>query len=709
MVKKTKIAAATILCSMFAVQSVFSQTPQMPFPMQGKFQLQGTMTPPTRPQDNLNQDVRQRYQAYKDRFLVNDLARGYSYIRATGTGNAGSALTISEAHGYGMKIFVLMAGHDPEAKAIFDRMNNFRKAHRSRINPRLMAWFVTSVGSVPSTGNSATDGDLDIAYALLLAHTQWGSQAYLDEAREIINALRSHCMHPAPNIRPKLGDWHSYNWTAGAPGTDSRIESRSSDWRPSHFRAFARASVQAADRDFWNSAADAVYTLIQQSSNANTGLMPDFVSGNPAKAEASPSVSGEHNMQHYSFNACRVPWFLALDYAHYGSAQAKAQIDRISNWLRTATNQSPENNAIKPGYQLNGTALNPNANWLPLPFAAPFASGMMANSANRDYLTRLYTLINGATGANIPSYDVAIQLLNMILISGNWWAPGATGGGGGGDDDCAVSLELVNWEWTEDWFTTGERGSVVVEQKTPTLKARMTLGEVVGTSYPWLLLGAYYEEGFFNDLKRLKIRYRADRAVIVSINSKYETILNPGDRPTPISYQAELPASPNQWNTAELSLSMFEVPRYLWDTAWGGTFKGPIYLNEVPKNMIVSGVVFSHENYGQVVNLEVAEILACGISGGGPTSINTPKTANRTANTGISIARNSVNFNIPSEKAISVGIYDVRGRLLHSRDITLNSGMASMAIPAELSGKQMLIVNVKGQNGLNVSRRMLVK
>jgi len=704
LIKTKTITAAAIMCTALAVQSAFAQTPQMPFPMRGKFNLQGTMTGPNRTPELLDQDVRNRYNSYKSTFLVNHPGGQYSYIRATGTGNAQNALTISEAHGYGMKIFALMAGHDPEAKAIFDRMNNFRRDHRSRINQRLMAWYVTTVGQVPAQGNSATDGDLDIAYALLLAHTQWGDEAYLTQARDIIGALRSHCMHPAPNIRPKLGDWHSYNWSGGTPGTDPDIESRSSDWRPSHFRAFARASVSTADRDFWNNAANAVYTLLQQSSHSSTGLMPDFVSGNPARAEPSPKVSGEHNMQHYSFNACRVPWFLALDYAHYGSAQAKTQADRISTWLRNATNQNPGNNAIKPGYQLNGTALNPNAQWVPLPFAAPFASGMMTNSANQSYLTSLYTIINGTTSPQ--SYDVAIQLLNMILISGNWWAPGATGGGGGDDLDCSVSLELVGWEWTGDWFTDGLRGNVIIEQEKPTVKARMVLGEVIGVSYPWLMLAAYFEEGFFSNLKQLEIRYRADRDIIVSINSKYEAVFPWGN--TPVSYQAELKASPNpnEWVTVKLPLGMFEVPRWMWDEEWGGTFKGPVYLNDVPKNMITAGVVFSHENYEQTVNLEIAEIWACGVSGG--TSI-IPRTNRSPAIAGISIVNRNLNMSIPSERAVTVNITDVRGRLLFSKDVTLNSGVASLAIPTVLLGNQTLIVNIKGQNGLNVSRKMLLK
>ncbi|WP_449437807.1 glycosyl hydrolase family 8 [Pedobacter steynii] len=54
-------------------------------------------------------------------------------------------------------------------------------------------------GKVVSVGRScATDGDMDIAYALLLADKQWGSSGkinYKAEAISIINALKASIIH----------------------------------------------------------------------------------------------------------------------------------------------------------------------------------------------------------------------------------------------------------------------------------------------------------------------------------------------------------------------------------------------------------------------------------------------------------------------------------------------------------------------------------
>lgn len=81
--------------------------------------------------------------------------------------NSATAVTVSEAHGYGMLITVSMADYDKDAKSIFDGMYRYYRAHLSSIGPNLMAWQQEDNGSVivDTTGSdSATDGDMDIAY-----------------------------------------------------------------------------------------------------------------------------------------------------------------------------------------------------------------------------------------------------------------------------------------------------------------------------------------------------------------------------------------------------------------------------------------------------------------------------------------------------------------------------------------------------------------
>ena len=79
----------------------------------------GSITPSHVSQPALDQAVRDFYDAWKARFLEQTCGAGRYVVEAkTQSGN----LTVSEAHGYGMMLTALMAGHDPDARAIFDGM-----------------------------------------------------------------------------------------------------------------------------------------------------------------------------------------------------------------------------------------------------------------------------------------------------------------------------------------------------------------------------------------------------------------------------------------------------------------------------------------------------------------------------------------------------------------------------------------------------------
>ncbi len=90
-----------------------------------------------------------------------------------------------------MIITVLMAGYDSNAQkksmTVYLKQQELLKVLKI---PNLMGWVVAdSKKKHKVIFDSATDGDLDIAYSLLLAHKQWGSNGtvnYLKEAQDMI-------------------------------------------------------------------------------------------------------------------------------------------------------------------------------------------------------------------------------------------------------------------------------------------------------------------------------------------------------------------------------------------------------------------------------------------------------------------------------------------------------------------------------------------
>jgi endo-1,4-beta-D-glucanase Y len=105
--------------------------------------------------------------------------------------------------GYGMVIFPIMSKFDSTAKDHFTSIYNYIKSYPSIYNSNLMAWqqIKDSKGNIVNSEaetSSATDGDMDISYGLLLAHKLWGENDkinYKDEAVKRINALINSCVN----------------------------------------------------------------------------------------------------------------------------------------------------------------------------------------------------------------------------------------------------------------------------------------------------------------------------------------------------------------------------------------------------------------------------------------------------------------------------------------------------------------------------------
>ncbi len=354
---------------------------------------------------DLNEDTTAFYRYYQERYFrpsKGGTPGGGYYIDRPDNYQGGTYKTISEAHGYGMIILALMAGHDPEARTRFDGFCNFFDHHRSRGNGQLMSWVVPE-DEGPAAHDSATDGDMDIAYALLLAHDQWGSDGgidYLGKARTLIGAgLKASNL--GPGHRTLLGDWDK-----------NGLNTRSSDWMTGHFQAFHQATGDPT----WLQVRATAYGLIADITRSHaplTGLMPDFVVGDPPRPAPADFLERPQDGA-YSWNACRVPLRLAADLAHTGSNEARASLLKISRWLREATGGNPE--AIQAGYALDGTPLSPKASSA---FTAPFLAGCMADPDAGEYLAVGWKLL-GRPGSY---YADALTMLSMLLLSGNWWAP----------------------------------------------------------------------------------------------------------------------------------------------------------------------------------------------------------------------------------------------------------------------------------------------
>jgi endo-1,4-beta-D-glucanase Y len=389
---------------------------RLPFPQHVKYAT-GSIKPNHLTQQQLDKQVTTFYTQWKSRYVKSSCTPGENYIWFERPGNK---QCVSEGQGYGMMITALMAGFDPSAKATFDGLYRYYKSHPAKAGQHLMAWAQTR-DCKNTDHSSATDGDMDIAYALLLANKQWGflsgskvggsgSINYLHEARLLLADIMRY------EINPKT---YTILISNGAEyDSDDYYDTRSSDFMPSHLRAFRAATKD----ERWDKVLNNTYSLfigMQNKYSPEAGLIPDFIQSvnhNPRPAKAHYLESKYDGA--YNYNACRVPWRIGVDYLLYGDARAKTITGKINLWLRETTKGNPDN--ISAGYSLEGNDL-PQRYFEALSFIGPFTVSAMTDSKNQQWLNSVYYYLLHFKLKDYDYYDNSIKMMDMIIISGNYW------------------------------------------------------------------------------------------------------------------------------------------------------------------------------------------------------------------------------------------------------------------------------------------------
>ena len=360
---------------------------------------------PTAPQAMLDAAVASYYDKWKTKHLGTGC--GGSYLKA-GSSFGGSVLTVSQLHGFGMLATVILAGHDPAAQATFDGMVRVRAMFKSGKNPGLMAREVLTNCRPMANPESQTDGDLDMAMALLMADKQWGSAGavnYLQEAATIIAALKQSAVN-LTNRLPLIGDW--------VVATDPKFwwGLRTADFMPNHFRHFGVVT----NDPIWNQSVESGYGVIaeiQRDNSPMTGLLPDFIqntNNNPTPAPANWSAGGQANDGSYAYEACRVPLRLALDFIGSGGteARAKAALAKINTWLKMDTGNNPA--LIVDGYRLAGTRFGNGGSFA---FEGPLGVASMIDVANQAWLDTIWQ--RAASGD--PNDDAYADITRRVIDS----------------------------------------------------------------------------------------------------------------------------------------------------------------------------------------------------------------------------------------------------------------------------------------------------
>jgi endo-1,4-beta-D-glucanase Y len=375
------------------------------------------------------------YKRWKKDYLIDNDCNGSAYIFSYS--GKKTEHCVSEAMGYGMIIVALMAQRDdPDSKQLFDRLYFYVKRHPSVIDSEkyrkknyqkkaelvdsaLMAWEQKKICDT-SKETSATDADMDIAYALLLADAQWGSNGevnYLNESKIMLEDIIKRDINPVHKTL-MLGNSIEF----GEYGSWDSCVIRTSDFMPSHFREFESKYPTQDWAEILKKNYE-LYNRIQVKFSPNYYLFPDFVDcGNDRLMK--PKKEVEIRKYDFSFydNACRVPWRIGLDFILAGDFRAKNIIEKFNDGMISLCKGDPRE--IHPGYPLNGD-LKQSIKIDPTRFSyyGPFAVSAMIDKKYQPWLDNLWKIVSkeNPDDAVVEYYDRTIQLISLIIISGNYW------------------------------------------------------------------------------------------------------------------------------------------------------------------------------------------------------------------------------------------------------------------------------------------------
>ncbi|HEU0080633.1 MAG TPA: glycosyl hydrolase family 8 [Candidatus Paceibacterota bacterium] len=236
-------------------------------------------------------------------------------------------ITTSEGQSY-----TLLRAAWMDDKDTFDSSWQWTKDNLQRKEDHLVSWLFGkradgSYGVLRDQGgyNTASDADSDIALALIFASRRWNDQKYFGDGILIVRDI-----------------WNKEVVTIGGRPylAANNVEKTTSKGtivvNPSYLSPYAYKIFAEVDPVHdWRALASTSYEVIDQSmrltldSGASATIPPDWVVVDKATGAVSAAPASTGLSTNFSFDAMRLPWRLALDYAWTSDPRAKEALDKM--------------------------------------------------------------------------------------------------------------------------------------------------------------------------------------------------------------------------------------------------------------------------------------------------------------------------------------------------------------------------------------------
>jgi endo-1,4-beta-D-glucanase Y len=296
----------------------------------------------------------------------------------------------SEAMAYGMIIAAAMGD-----KTAFDKFWGYAKGHFD--GNGLMNWEDGQSGS-------ATDADIDMAYALMMAGVQWGS-SYSSQGTALGTLIGSK---DASGGVLKGGDNFSGNYNP-------------SYFAPAELRAIGLSSAVSAN-----------YTIVNaNATHATSGVPTDWASSSgspsgPGSANVTSKVQDGDNGA-MGYDAARVPYRLALDVCLNGSSAQTTALSAIVTYFAGKYDMGASIDLMRAGWykRFDGPFSADIAKAMQGSFIGPMGTAGMAmnNAAMRDRAFRTMLDVLESGDFNHTYFPTTVGLITLLMMSGNFPTP----------------------------------------------------------------------------------------------------------------------------------------------------------------------------------------------------------------------------------------------------------------------------------------------
>jgi endo-1,4-beta-D-glucanase Y len=349
-----------------------------------------------------NERVRAAYKAWYDATVTADGAGGYLRVKKPDSGSVIGS-TVSEGIGYGMLLSVYV-----NDQHLFDNLWKYEQSHLGQNG--LMDWEIGPNNQITSGGKgAATDGDEDMAWALIMADRQWGGSGslgdtYLNHANQLIELILQYEVDVSRNYLLRPGDqWGNVDVT------------NISYFAPAYYRVFGQVTGKVEE---WNRVIVGNYDILERSLNAASGNQDNGLVPAWCNSAGTPVVAYSGAPTHFQNDSTRTPFRIGQDYCYFGDARAKAYLAKISAFYA-----SIGVSGIVDGYNLDGTPRPERATngAQAASFVGPAGVGAMSDGKYQSFVDAAYAAVATLNlNAGTIYYQKSWAALSLLMLTGNF-------------------------------------------------------------------------------------------------------------------------------------------------------------------------------------------------------------------------------------------------------------------------------------------------